>query len=143
MPTDFASPFSARGTLVVLGGGDDDPMLARLAAMLPSRTAAIEILTTATRRQPARTAVAYAHAFRQLDCPNVGHLAVDEDHAADEPTTLERLRQARLVFMSGGDQERVTDFLLNTEFSKHSQGEVSARRQLYCGRHQRRGFSAG
>ncbi|GAA4352030.1 cyanophycinase [Hymenobacter saemangeumensis] len=108
--------FSARGTLVVLGGGDDDPMLARLAAMLPARSVNIEILTTATRRQPARTAVAYAHAFRQLDCPNVGHLQVDEYHAADEPDTLQRLRQARLVFMSGGDQERLTDFLLNTEF---------------------------
>jgi cyanophycinase len=110
------SLFSARGTLVVLGGGDDDPMLARLARMLPERTAPIEILTTATRRQPARTAVAYAHTFRQLGCPNVGHLEVDEDHAAEEPATLARLRQARLVFMSGGDQERLTDFLLGTEF---------------------------
>jgi len=111
-----ASLFSARGTLVVLGGGDDDPMLARLAAMLPDRAADIEILTTATRRQPARTAVAYAHAFRQFGCPNVGHLQVDEAHAADNPNTLERLRRAKLVFMSGGDQERLTDFLLNTEF---------------------------
>jgi cyanophycinase len=105
-----------RGTLVVLGGGDDDPMLARLAKLLPERTASIEILTTATRRQPARTAVAYAHAWRQLGCPNVSHLPVDEDHPADDPETLARLRGAALVFMSGGDQERLTDFLLNTEF---------------------------
>lgn len=116
MPHDAALPAAPLGTLFLFGGGDDDPMLARLARMLPRRTAAIEILTTATRRQPARTAGAYAHSFHQLRCPNVGHLQVDEDNPADAPATLERLRQARLVFISGGDQERLTDFLLHTEF---------------------------
>ena len=104
------------GTLVVLGGGDDDPLLARLAGLLPDRTAPIEVLTTATRRQPARTAAAYAHAWHQLGCPHVRHLQVDETHPADDPATLTRLRRAALVFMSGGDQERLTDFLLGTEF---------------------------
>lgn len=100
----------------MLGGGDDDPMLAMLAGLLPDRSVPLEVLTTATRRQPARTAAAYAQAWRQLDCPNVGHLRADETHPADDPETLERLRKARLVFMSGGDQERLTEYLLNTEF---------------------------
>ena len=104
------------GTLVVLGGGDDDPLLARLAGMLPDRNAPIEVLTTASRRQPARTAAAYAHSWQQLGCSQVRHLQVDELHPADDPATLTRLRQAALVFMSGGDQERLTDFLLGTEF---------------------------
>ena len=104
------------GTLVVLGGGDDDPLLARLAGMLPDRNAPIEVLTTASRRQPARTAAAYAHSWHQLGCPHVRHLQVDELHPADDPATLTRLRRAALVFMSGGDQERLTDFLLGTEF---------------------------
>ncbi|HEX8506974.1 MAG TPA: cyanophycinase [Hymenobacter sp.] len=105
-----------RGTLVLLGGGDDDPLLSLLASLLPDSAAPIEVLTTATRRQPARTAAAYAHAWHNLGCPNVRHLAVDETHPADEPATLERLRRAALVFMTGGDQERLTDFLVNTEF---------------------------
>ena len=100
----------------MLGGGDDDPMLTLLAGMLPAHSAIIEVLTTATRRQPARTAAAYAHAWHQLDCPHVRHLRVDETHPADDPVTLERLRKATLVFMSGGDQERLTEFLLDTEF---------------------------
>ena len=104
------------GTLVVLGGGDDDPLLALLATLLPSPEAPIEVLTTASQRQPARTAAAYAHAWHQLGCPHVRHLQVDETHPADDPATLARLRRAALVFMSGGDQERLTDFLLNTEF---------------------------
>ncbi|MBF9236079.1 cyanophycinase [Hymenobacter sp. BT683] len=105
-----------RGTLVMLGGGDDDPMLAMLAGLIPGQSAIIEVLTTATRRQPARTAAAYAHAWHQLDCPHVRHLRVDELHPADDPATLARLRKATLIFMSGGDQERLTDFLLGTEF---------------------------
>jgi cyanophycinase len=116
MPSESTSSPGPLGTLFLLGGGDDEPMLARLARMLPRRTAAIEILTTATRRQPTRTAGAYAHSFRQLGCPNVGHLEVDEDHPADDPHTLARLRETRLLFISGGDQERLTDFLLGTEF---------------------------
>lgn len=117
MPVASTLPAAApRGTLVLLGGGDDDPMLALLAGLLPSHSSDIEVLTTATRRQPARTAAAYAHAWHQLDCPHVRHLRVDEAHLADDPATLARLRKATLVFMSGGDQERLTDFLLNTEF---------------------------
>ena len=112
-PADTSAP---RGTLVVLGGGDDDPLLTRLAALLPDRNLPIEVLTTASRRQPARTAAAYAHAWHQLGCPHVRHLQVNEDHPADDPATLARLRRAALVFMSGGDQERLTDFLLGTEF---------------------------
>ena len=117
MPLVSVSPAAApSGTLVVLGGGDDDPLLTRLAALLPDRQAPIEVLTTATRRQPARTAAAYAHAWQQLGYPHVRHLEVDEEHPADDPATLTRLRRAALVFMSGGDQERLTEFLLNTEF---------------------------
>jgi cyanophycinase len=100
----------------LLGGGDDEPMLTRLAGMLTDPTASIEVLTTATRRQPARTAAAYAQALHQLGYPHVRHLRVDETHSADDPATLARLREASLVFMSGGDQERLTEFLLNTEF---------------------------
>ena len=113
---DVSSVAAPRGTLAVLGGGDDDPLLGLLASLLPDRNLPIEVLTTATRRQPARTAAAYAHAWHQLGCPHVRHLQVNEEHPADDPATLTRLRRAALVFMSGGDQERLTDFLLNTEF---------------------------
>ena len=112
-PSAVASP---RGTLVVLGGGDDDCLLVRLVGLLSDSSASIEVLTTATRRQPARTAAAYAYAWHQLGYSHVRHLQVDEVHPADDPATLTRLRRAKLVFMSGGDQERLTDFLLNTEF---------------------------
>ncbi|MBO2008608.1 cyanophycinase [Hymenobacter negativus] len=115
MPAE--SPSAAPlGTIAVLGGGDDDRFIACLAGLLADRNAPIEVLTTATRRQPARTAAAYAHSWHQLGCPHVRHLQVCEDYPADDPETLQRLRRATLVFMSGGDQERIIDFLLGTEF---------------------------
>jgi cyanophycinase len=98
---------------VVLGGGYDDPTLALLAGLLPDRTAPIEILTAATAYDPARTHAAYA---RVQGCPHVGHLQIDEAHPADAPATLARLREAALVFLTGGDQERLTEQLLGTEF---------------------------
>ena len=113
------SPHAAatpQGTIVVLGGGYDDPTLALLAELLPDRTAPIEILTAAPAYDPARTHAAYARVLHKLDCPHVRHLQVDEAHPADTPATLARLREAALVFLTGGDQERLTEQLLGTEF---------------------------
>ena len=101
---------------MVLGGGHDDPMLALLAGLLPAPTAPIEILTAATTHDPARTHASYARALAKLGCPNVGHLIIDELNPADALTTLGRLREAALVFVTGGDQERLTELLLGTEF---------------------------
>jgi len=100
----------------VLGGGNDDPTLALLAGLLPTRTAPIEILTAATTHNPARTYAAYTRALSSLGCPHVGHLQIDENHPADTPDTLARLRAASLAFVSGGDQERLTELLLGTKF---------------------------
>ncbi|WP_198172591.1 cyanophycinase [Hymenobacter ginkgonis] len=114
--SDLLAPAAPQGTIVALGGGYDTPLLALLAGLLPTRTAPIEVLTTATTHDPARTHAAYAKVLHGLGCPHVGHLKVDETHPADAPATLDRLRAAGLVFMSGGDQERLTEFLLGTDF---------------------------
>jgi cyanophycinase len=115
-----------QGTLVVLGGGYDDPTLALLAGLLPDRTQPIEILTAATAYEPTRTHAAYARVLHKLGCPHVHHLQVDEDNPADAPATLARLRQAALVFLTGGDQERLTEQLLGTEFLKILHGRCQA-----------------
>jgi cyanophycinase len=105
-----------QGTVVLLGGGADDLTLHLLAGLLPQRTAPIEIFTTATASRPDATYAAYARVFRHLGCPQVGHLQVDAYHPADAPDTLARLRAAALVFLTGGDQERLTEYLLGTQF---------------------------
>ncbi|UOR04491.1 cyanophycinase [Hymenobacter aerilatus] len=110
LPSDFPL-----GTIVAFGGGDDDVLLVQLCALLPSPALPVEIITTASR-DVAATAAAYEQALRELGCQQVHHLAIDEHHPADHPATLRRLHQAALVFFTGGDQERITDFLADTEF---------------------------
>ncbi|TDN36289.1 cyanophycinase [Hymenobacter sp. UV11] len=109
-------PATPQGTIVVLGGGHDAPLLAQLARLLPTPTAPLEVLTTATAHDPARTHAAYAAELSTLGYSHVNHLLIDEAHPADAPATLARLRAASLLLLTGGDQERLTDFLLGTEF---------------------------
>ncbi|RZL02257.1 MAG: cyanophycinase, partial [Hymenobacter sp.] len=52
----------------------------------------------------------------QLGCHQVNHLQVTENQPADAPATLARLQAAALVFVTGGDQERLTEQLLGTQF---------------------------
>ncbi|WP_426490054.1 cyanophycinase [Hymenobacter sp. 102] len=103
------------GTLVALGGGDDDALLALLCDLLPTPDVPVEIITVASR-DDTRSARAYERALRELGCTSARHLRISEHHPADSPDTLRRLRKAGLVFFSGGDQERITDFLHGTEF---------------------------
>ncbi|MFD1467431.1 cyanophycinase [Hymenobacter caeli] len=105
-----------RATLVLYGGGGDEALVALLAGLLPRPDARIEVLTTATTANPARTAASYARSWQARGCADVGHLEIDETHPADAPATLARLRRADLLFLSGGNQERLTDFLENSEF---------------------------
>ena len=110
----FAPPL---GTLVALGGGDDDALLALLCDLLPDpTTAAVEIITAASWRNADTTGAAYEQSFRELGCAAARHLPLHEHQPADSPATLRRLRRAGLVFFSGGDQERLTELLHGTEF---------------------------
>ncbi|GGF05484.1 cyanophycinase [Hymenobacter cavernae] len=90
-------------------------MLALLADMVPDQaTTRIEIVTTAAP-EPGRSGKAYVNAFGELGCEQVHHLRIDERHPADTPAHLERLKRAGLVFFTGGDQERITEFWDKTE----------------------------
>ncbi|RPD46256.1 cyanophycinase [Hymenobacter sediminis] len=109
------SAASPLGTLVALGGGDDDGMLALLRDLLPDISVPVEIITVASR-DDTRSGRAYVRALRELGCTGACHLRINENCPADAPDTLRRLRRAGLVFFSGGDQERITDFLQETEF---------------------------
>lgn len=124
--------------MLLLGGGADDATLALLASLLPDRAAPIEILTTATAHEPVRTYTAYARVLHALGCPQVGHLLVDERHPADAPHNLARLENAALVFISGGDQERLTEQLLDTQFL-----QILRRRHLHDASFILAGTSAG
>ncbi|GAA4378699.1 cyanophycinase [Hymenobacter koreensis] len=102
------------GTLVALGGGDDDPVLALLNDMLPSADTPVEVVSTAAYRHPVKTGNAYVAALQELGCTQVRHLRVDAHNPGDRAATLRRLEQAGAVFFTGGDQELITEHWLRT-----------------------------
>ncbi len=106
------------GTLVALGGGDDDAMLALCSGLLPGPDAAVEIITAASWRNAGPAGAAYEKSLRELGCPAARYLPLSEHQPADAPATLRRLARASLVFFAGGDQERLTDLLAGTEFAR-------------------------
>ncbi|TGE19684.1 cyanophycinase [Hymenobacter elongatus] len=103
------------GTLVALGGGDDDALLALLSDLLPGPESLVVILALAASDATV-TATNYTKALHELGCTNVHHIKIDERHSADKLASLRRLKEASLVFFTGGDQELITEFLRGTEF---------------------------
>ncbi|GAB2947080.1 hypothetical protein GCM10027048_10120 [Hymenobacter coalescens] len=103
-----------KGTAILLGGGDDDALLALLCEQLPAGAGPVEVVSTAAPRTPVKTGRAYVEGLLELGCARAGLLRVDERNPGDQPATLRRLEQAGAVFFTGGDQERITEFWLGT-----------------------------
>ncbi|UYZ58592.1 cyanophycinase [Hymenobacter latericus] len=108
------NPTIPRGTLIALGGGNDDPLLDLVSQLVPTPDTPVEVITTAVPRYPVKTGKAYVQALNEMGCTNVRHLRIDAKHPASNPATLRRLEQAGAVFFTGGDQENITDYWLDT-----------------------------
>jgi cyanophycinase len=102
-----------KGTLIALGGGGDDVLIQLIHSEYCHQKSAIEVITTAAP-EPHESGQAYVEAFEELGLPNVRFMHIDEHHAADQPQYLKRIRQADVVFFTGGDQRRILKFLQNT-----------------------------
>ncbi|OON70734.1 cyanophycinase [Hymenobacter sp. CRA2] len=98
---------------MLLGGGDDDPLLSLLGETLPAG-ARVEIVTTAAPKHPVKTGQAYVAAVAEFGDLQGHHLRVDERFPGHLPATLRRLEEADAVIFTGGDQERITEHWLNT-----------------------------
>jgi cyanophycinase len=118
MPTAaFSAP--PAGTLIAWGGGDDNPMLDWLAtycATLPEGRCGVEIVVAATPVRPLVTGRNYAAALMRRGFSSVNVMQFTARIRPDNLPILRRLAAAQLVFFTGGDQERLTDVLLGTQF---------------------------
>ncbi|RTQ53666.1 cyanophycinase [Hymenobacter gummosus] len=103
-----------QGTALALGGGDDDALLALLCELLPPGAGPVEVVSTAATQRAVKTGRNYVAALRELGCARAYLLRVDERNPANRPAALRRLERAGAVFFTGGDQERITEFWLNT-----------------------------
>jgi cyanophycinase len=75
----------------------------------------IEVITTASMI-PEEVARIYISSFTMLNCNNVNIMDIRTPEEARAPQYLERLRQADVVMMSGGNQSRLTEMFGGSEF---------------------------
>ncbi len=75
----------------------------------------IEIVTTASQ-QPLLTGRTYVRSFKKAGHSNVGYISIENKEDLKDPDHVERIKKARVVFFSGGDQYRLTSILLNSHF---------------------------
>ena len=86
---------------VILESGKEDPR--------------IEVITTASMI-PEEVARIYISSFTMLNCNNVNIMDIRTPEEARQPQYLERLRQADVVMISGGNQSRLTEMFGGSEF---------------------------
>lgn len=103
-----------KGTLIALGGGDDDCLIQLIHSEFCKEGSYVEVITTAAT-EPEESGQAYQDAFKDLGMRHVHYLHIDEENAADTKENLERIRKASVIFFTGGDQRRIADFLRNTQ----------------------------
>jgi cyanophycinase len=75
----------------------------------------IEVVTTASQ-QPLKTGRMYIRSFKKAGFANVGHISIDNKEEVKNEDYVERVKRARVVFFSGGDQYRLTHILSGSDF---------------------------
>ena len=116
------------GALVIIGGAEDRDkdqdkrqarhleILSGFLKLIKARHPVIEVVTSASADEPEKTFEDYKNSFESICQCTVNHIY----HAARDHVNIEeirdRLNAADAVFMSGGDQLRLTSIYGGTEF---------------------------
>lgn len=105
------------GRLVIVGGAedrlDDKIILRRFMALSGGERANILILTVASADQTASWK-GYESVFSDMGATGVTHLAIHSTDEANDPVAIDRILSADGIFMTGGDQRRLMERLLDT-----------------------------
>lgn len=107
---------NSKGILLIIGGAEDkkgDSVILKQAKELLPPGEKLIILTTATE-QPQAAGRAYEEAFRRLGIDNTEVLDINTRDDAEDERNCRTIRDSRCVFMTGGDQLRITSILGGT-----------------------------
>lgn len=107
---------SAKGFLIIIGGAEDkrgDSIILRQIVRMLSATDLLTILTTATE-YPEEIGYCYKDVFGKIGVENISILNIDTRTEAESIKNCEILKKSRCVFMTGGDQLRITSILGGT-----------------------------
>lgn len=107
-----------KGTLMIIGGAEDKKqeciVLKRMIQLASKRKGEIILLTTATE-EPERVFIQYSSIFSRLGVINIKAVHIKSRQDANNPDNVLSISQASCVFMTGGDQLRITSIMGGTK----------------------------
>lgn len=109
-----------RGWIIPIGGAeekDNSPAILRRFVDLAGGSSA-DIVVIPTASQLKSTGPRYERIFSELGAERVTAIDFDTRRDAEEPSRVERLRQATGVFMTGGNQLRLSTLIGGTPIAK-------------------------
>lgn len=102
------------GALVAIGGAEDKSadmnILERVLSLAPPSNRRIGVITTASS-VPEEVFAGYHDAFSRLGASEVRHVAIADRAEAADPDKVAAVRESGVIFLSGGDQLRLTHVL--------------------------------
>lgn len=108
----------AKGILVAVGGAedkeDDMVVLSRILEEVRGEAERVEVIAAASR-EPREAARPYLRAFEKIGIRKVDWMAMEGRKEADDPRTVERLAEADIIYLTGGDQLRLAKTLRGSQ----------------------------
>lgn len=106
------------GKLLIIGGKEEKcttgDILRAFVELSREREGAIGILPTASTI-PDEVSAAYIDVFKKLGVEEIVVIKVDSREKADDPVILNTLSDLAALFITGGDQKRLSDCIRNTK----------------------------
>lgn len=107
----------AKGYLIIIGGAEDksgETVILKQAPQLLKPEERFLVLTTATEK-PEEAGALYCSVFQRIGMKNTSILNINTRRDANDETMCAAIRSSRGVFMTGGDQLRITSILGGTQ----------------------------
>lgn len=105
-----------KGYLIIIGGAEDkngDSVILKETANLLSNDDTLTILTTATEK-PKEVGEIYYKAFKRIGVKNIKILNINTRDDAENSDNCDTISNSKCIFMTGGDQLRITSILGGT-----------------------------
>lgn len=105
-----------RGHLIIIGGAEDktgEKVILGKASQMMQSGERLTILTTATE-DPTAAGEKYKKAFEETGIKNIAVLNIDTRDDANSEDMCDVIKKSKCVFMTGGDQLRITSILGGT-----------------------------
>jgi cyanophycinase len=105
------------GILMIMGGGQErDVLIKEFVSLIKHENPIIELITTAGSEDVAGTYKEYKALFKKFSNCTVNQIHHEKRELIDEAETEARLNAAHAVFISGGDQLKLTSIYGGTSF---------------------------